>query len=320
MELPRGFSFKPTDAELISYYLKKKILGEAFTSLNYIRDREIYGEKAPSHPSQLFEESSSDELYFFTKIKKKYTRTTRINRTAGNGSWVIQTPRTNVYDKNDKSLVIGHKAYLIFTLKSPQQALEMDKNEQLQRQWQMYEYTLKNAPSMKEKDGKDSIWIVCMIKKGKLLDTSDDTPSPPLSSHTRTVKCKRPETAESDHQSNMPYKKRIYCRSSSLALKTTAYSEGLVQQDHNVPPRVQMDQRQCIFNNKADDLICIPVETASLTSIPQKSVATIIEEVLQQELLCAQPISQQQFSRDNNIDDWLYNSNGDDNVDDYETI
>ncbi|KAF5189425.1 Crowded nuclei [Thalictrum thalictroides] len=78
----------PRNAELVSYYLQKKILGEAFTSLNYIKDGEIYGEKAPSHPSQLFEGSSSNELYFFTKLKNKYPNGNTIDRTAGNGSWI----------------------------------------------------------------------------------------------------------------------------------------------------------------------------------------------------------------------------------------
>ncbi|KAF5175603.1 Nac domain-containing protein, partial [Thalictrum thalictroides] len=182
LRLPPGFQFTPSDSDLISHYLKKKINGEPLPIVNLIKDRDLYGKETPF---QIFESCSSSFdssvfnkwMYFFTKIKKKFSgnpSAKRIDRIVGNGSWKCSNT-TKIYDENNKNLVIGYKTLLNFIVKSPEKENNTNEEKKQTNSWILYEYTLKGSDAI----DKDSIWAVCKFRKGgKLRKDSHDNPPP----------------------------------------------------------------------------------------------------------------------------------------------
>ncbi|KAH9706533.1 hypothetical protein KPL70_012244 [Citrus sinensis] len=84
--LPYGFQFRPSDEELIEHYLKKKVSGIFIPLAEYfIRDCNLYEEK----PSEIWDShggpflNADEDLYFFTQLKKKSSKGSRIDRKVG---------------------------------------------------------------------------------------------------------------------------------------------------------------------------------------------------------------------------------------------
>ncbi|KAL5746624.1 hypothetical protein ACOSP7_027770 [Xanthoceras sorbifolium] len=73
--LPPGFRFDPTDQQLIFDYLFNKVHGNPYIT---VIDCDVYGNERLWR--RLFEESETDTLYFFTRIKKKTSKGKRIDR------------------------------------------------------------------------------------------------------------------------------------------------------------------------------------------------------------------------------------------------
>lgn len=87
-----GFKFRPTDAELVGYYLINKILKKPvlYDGL-IIKNCDIYGQEEPWDTWNRFEVDDDDGLYFFTRLKRKTPNGSRIDRKVGShqstGTW-----------------------------------------------------------------------------------------------------------------------------------------------------------------------------------------------------------------------------------------
>ncbi|XP_002529748.2 NAC domain-containing protein 71 [Ricinus communis] len=95
MALPPGFRFDPTDTELFSHYLYKKINGTLLPMQKlYVTVCDLYGQNDPWIIWDKFGGNSlteKDDLYFFSKLKKKTDKSCkRFDRTVGvdrKGTW-----------------------------------------------------------------------------------------------------------------------------------------------------------------------------------------------------------------------------------------
>ncbi|OVA08147.1 NAC domain [Macleaya cordata] len=94
---PPGFRFHPTDKQLITHYLRRRVADQQLPCADVILHRDLYGPLAEI--SLIFEEESrncryydedEDVLYLFTKLNKKFESGSRICRTAGSGTWTGQ--------------------------------------------------------------------------------------------------------------------------------------------------------------------------------------------------------------------------------------
>lgn len=82
--------FKPTDEELIKFFLYNKINGKPLPTHATILECDLYGERNPWEIWEAFAESNSydgKDLYFFTTLKRKFLTSSRLVRTIGLGSW-----------------------------------------------------------------------------------------------------------------------------------------------------------------------------------------------------------------------------------------
>ncbi|MCL7036575.1 hypothetical protein MKW94_015174 [Papaver nudicaule] len=84
--LPPGFRFHPTDDELVSYYLKKKVEGQNF-ELEVIPVIELYKYEPWELPDKSFLPKRDMEWFFFCPRDRKYPNGSRTNRATKAGYW-----------------------------------------------------------------------------------------------------------------------------------------------------------------------------------------------------------------------------------------
>ncbi|KAF5204205.1 hypothetical protein FRX31_006207 [Thalictrum thalictroides] len=152
--LPPGFTFRPTDIELLTYYLYKKIHGDQDLP-NMIVERKLYGKEAPE-PWKIFDEGSTttaveEVKYFYTwAIKKHGSKKNYFDRVCGQGKWKM--------DKTDPILdsenrLLGFKKLFSFD--------NFDKDKY--GSWVLWEYTLNtNNPNNQQE------LTVCKMHRGTI--------------------------------------------------------------------------------------------------------------------------------------------------------
>nr|AXJ94108.1 NAC domain containing transcription factor NAC8 [Fagopyrum tataricum] len=108
--LAPGFRFHPTDEELVSYYLKRKVCGKPFR-FDAISEIEIYKAEPWDLPGLSKLKSRDLEWYFFSNLDKKHGHGSRTNRATVEGYW-----KTTGKDRSiqHKSHVVGMKKTLVY--------------------------------------------------------------------------------------------------------------------------------------------------------------------------------------------------------------
>ncbi|XP_024016083.1 NAC domain-containing protein 40 [Eutrema salsugineum] len=139
-----GFKFSPTDVELISYYLRRKIDGDE-DSVAVIAEAEIY----KFEPWDLPEESklkSENEWFYFCARGRKYPHGSQSRRATQLGYWKATGKERSVKSGNQ---IVGTKRTLVFHIG---RAPRGERTE-----WIMHEYCIHNAPQ-------DAL-VVCRLRK-----------------------------------------------------------------------------------------------------------------------------------------------------------
>jgi hypothetical protein len=185
--LPLGFRFMPTDEELISHYLVKKVKGEEL-SWDGIPDYDLYGEKPPWEIC-----GDQEKVYFFTTLKKLSKN--RVARTAGCGVW-HENCTVKIYD--NRGDIIGARKLFNFNVKEG----STTKNSN----WIMHEFSL-----VGEQQGTNC--VLCTLQKKGSESSSGVKRRFEEESHQRKrvccniVECPAPQAiwipAETDLETNM---------------------------------------------------------------------------------------------------------------------
>ncbi|XP_021278361.1 NAC domain-containing protein 89 [Herrania umbratica] len=153
-----GFRFSPTDVELISYYLKKKLDGYD-KCVEVISEIEICRHEPWDLPAKSVIKSDN-EWFFFCARGRKYPNGSQSRRATEQGYWKATGKERNV---KSGSNVIGTKRTLVFHMgRAP-------KGERTE--WIMHEYCM-NGKSQ------DSL-VVCRLRKNsefRLSNTSNQAP------------------------------------------------------------------------------------------------------------------------------------------------
>ncbi|KAK6947374.1 NAC domain [Dillenia turbinata] len=151
--LPPGFRFKPSDQELIQYYLKNKVEGRPLPP-NKIIDDDIY----LGSPENLLEKYkkiwSESECYFFTPRNRKYKNGNRPDRRALDGYWKA-TGSDKLIRCGD---TVGYKRSLVYYKGNTHHGNKTD--------WLMQEYMLRSNPIKKgTSDMRLDDVVLCKIYK-----------------------------------------------------------------------------------------------------------------------------------------------------------
>ncbi|KAI9098446.1 hypothetical protein K1719_025071 [Acacia pycnantha] len=150
--VPPGFRFRPTEEELVGYYLKKKI-NSMKMDLDVIGEIDLYKIEPWDIQDRCkmgYEEEK--EWYFFSHKDKKYPTGTRTNRATAAGFWKATGRDKAVMSK--KNRIIGMRKTLVFYKGRAPYGSKTD--------WIMHEYRLQtsqHAPPQEEG------WVVCRAFK-----------------------------------------------------------------------------------------------------------------------------------------------------------
>ncbi|EMS65428.1 Protein FEZ [Triticum urartu] len=155
-----GFRFHPTDEELVSFYLKKKIQQKPI-SIELIRQLDIY----KFDPWDLPKLASTGETdwYFYCPRDRKYRNSARPNRVTAAGFWKATGTDRPIYSSED-TRCIGLKKSLVFYRGRAARGIKTD--------WMMHEFRLPSLtdPSLPKRPIDKNIplndsWTICKIFK-----------------------------------------------------------------------------------------------------------------------------------------------------------
>ncbi|KAI3466090.1 hypothetical protein Pfo_022753 [Paulownia fortunei] len=150
--LPPGFRFHPTDEELITYYLLKKVLDRNFTS-RAIAEADL-NKCEPWHlPGKA--KMGEKEWYFFGLRDRKYPTGLRTNRATESGYWKATGKDREIYSSKTCSLVGMKKTLVFYRGRAP-------KGEK--SNWVMHEYRLegKLAYHYLSRNSEDE-WVISRV-------------------------------------------------------------------------------------------------------------------------------------------------------------
>ncbi|XP_073304331.1 protein CUP-SHAPED COTYLEDON 2 [Primulina huaijiensis] len=166
VNLPPGFRFHPTDEELVTYYLLKKVVDCNFTG-GAITEVDL-NKCEPWHlPSRA--KMGEQEWYFFSTRGKKYPTGSRTNRATEAGYWKATGKDREIYCSKTRALVGMKKTLVFYRGRAPRG----DKSN-----WVMHEYRFegKLAHHYSARNFKDE-WVICRVfqknvSRGKKLQTT----------------------------------------------------------------------------------------------------------------------------------------------------
>ncbi|KAG0575272.1 hypothetical protein KC19_VG332300 [Ceratodon purpureus] len=188
-QLPPGFRFHPTDEELLSYYLTKKISNPR-SAVRAIIEVDLN----KCEPWDLPEKAKvgEKEWYFFSLLDRKYPTGMRTNRATEKGYWKATGKDGEVMGSSTRAVVGMKKTLVFYGGRAP---------KGLKTNWIMHEYRLESSPSIlhlnaaqQSLHSKQEEWVVCRVfqKMGgnkkpflfadhmcyQLSNESDNSPNP----------------------------------------------------------------------------------------------------------------------------------------------
>ncbi|KAK8914023.1 NAC transcription factor 25 [Platanthera zijinensis] len=200
---PPGFRFHPTDQELITHYLMKKITATLPPSSSIIADIDLYKFNPWELPGTnylpayelytnldfffLYTNTQSTlilvsekavfgegEWFFFSPRDRKYPNGVRPNRSAACGYWKATGTDKPILAANG-SHCLGVKKALVFYTGRPPKGIKTD--------WVMHEYRLLDSTSAMPRKLRGTMrlddWVLCRVRqKGSLLFENDEIPAP----------------------------------------------------------------------------------------------------------------------------------------------
>ncbi|KAJ6806506.1 NAC domain-containing protein 100-like [Iris pallida] len=151
--LPPGFRFHPTDEEIISQYLSKKVADQSFSAVA-VGEADLNS----CEPWDLPKKAKMGEKvwYFFFQKGKKYPTGTRTNRATGTGYWKA-TGKDKEIRRGRARVLVGMKKTLVFyTGRAP-------KGEKTN--WVMHEFRLEAGGSHFSSLPQVAMesWVVCRV-------------------------------------------------------------------------------------------------------------------------------------------------------------
>ncbi|EOA34014.1 hypothetical protein CARUB_v10021514mg [Capsella rubella] len=152
-----GFRFHPTDEELVSFYLKRKVENRPL-SIKLITQLDIYKYDPWDLPK--FAMMGEKEWYFYCPRDRKYRNSTRPNRVTGAGFWKATGTDRPIYS-SDGSKFIGLRKSLVYYSGKAAKGIKTD--------WMMHEFRLPSTSSHTLGDthhvSSNDSWAICRILK-----------------------------------------------------------------------------------------------------------------------------------------------------------
>lgn len=150
--LPPGFRFHPTDEELVTYYLKRKISGRKI-DYDVIAEVDLYKFEPWDLPAISCLQTRDLEWYFFSPRDRKYPNGSRTNRATGAGYWKTTGKDRSV---SSGSRSVGTKKTLVYYQGRTPRGERTN--------WVMHEYRLDDSECVRIRASKNE-FVLCRIFK-----------------------------------------------------------------------------------------------------------------------------------------------------------
>ncbi|XP_010243196.1 PREDICTED: NAC domain-containing protein 53-like isoform X2 [Nelumbo nucifera] len=148
--LAPGFRFHPTDEELVSYYLKRKVLGKPFR-FDAISEIDVYKSEPWDLPGLSKLKTRDLQWYFFGALDKKYGNGSRTNRATDQGYWKT-TGKDRPVRRNNRT--VGMKKTLVYHIGRAPRGERTN--------WVMHEYRLVDE-ELERAGVQQDAYVLCRI-------------------------------------------------------------------------------------------------------------------------------------------------------------
>ncbi|KFK38436.1 hypothetical protein AALP_AA3G113200 [Arabis alpina] len=149
--LAPGFRFHPTDEELVSYYLKRKVLSKP-VRFDAIGEVDIYKNEPWDLAVYSRLKTRDQEWYFYSALDKKYGNGARMNRATNKGYWKATGKDREI--RRDIQL-LGMKKTLVFhSGRAP---------DGLRTNWVMHEYRLVDYETEANGNLVQDAYVLCRV-------------------------------------------------------------------------------------------------------------------------------------------------------------
>ncbi|THU47887.1 hypothetical protein C4D60_Mb09t20400 [Musa balbisiana] len=148
--LAPGFRFHPTDEELVSYYLKRKVCGRPLR-IDAVAEVDLYKCEPWDLPGRSRIRSRDLEWYFFSPLDRKYSNRSRTNRATPQGYWKT-TGKDRPVCRGPR--VVGMKKTLVYHAGRAPGGTRTN--------WVMHEYRLKDE-ELTQAGISQNAFVVCRI-------------------------------------------------------------------------------------------------------------------------------------------------------------
>ncbi|XP_023553947.1 transcription factor JUNGBRUNNEN 1-like [Cucurbita pepo subsp. pepo] len=263
-----GFRFHPTDEELVSFYLRRKVEKRPI-SLELIKQIDIY----KHNPWDLPYASSNvgdKEWYFYCKRGRKYKNSIRPNRVTGSGFWKATGIDKPVYSNGGEgNECIGLKKTLVYYRGSAGKGTKTD--------WMMHEFRLppptptahKPHPTSKNFAEEAEIWTLCRIFKrnvscrryGTTKNSMSEKNTLKMSNNDPMIvnfSCESMiiQTEKKPFLPNYPNHQEWnnYDQYSSTSMDPSPVSSGIISPPIGYPTNQQLDVNDFFTNSNWDEL------------------------------------------------------------------
>lgn len=159
--LPVGFRFHPTDEELLTHYLQRKIASQNRND-GLLPEVDVLTCEPWELPLHACLDDVEGKWFFFCPCDARHLRGSRRTRTTASGFWKSTGPDTHVRSRASGH-VVGLKKTLVFYLR--------DQQRHTRTEWVMHEFRLQDDVKGTEKDGSSQSsqgrkdFVVCRVFK-----------------------------------------------------------------------------------------------------------------------------------------------------------
>ncbi|KAK3153928.1 hypothetical protein QOZ80_2BG0183360 [Eleusine coracana subsp. coracana] len=154
--LPPGFRFYPSDEELVSFYLRKKVANERVASGTLV-EVDLHAREPWELPDVA--KLTAEEWYFFSFRDRKYATGSRTNRATKTGYWKA-TGKDRVVHELGTCTMVGMRKTLVFYLGRAPNGQKTG--------WVMHEFRLETPNTSPKED-----WVLCRVfNKSKPSETT----------------------------------------------------------------------------------------------------------------------------------------------------